>query len=355
MMEDRSPPPYSRADEASSSTTCNPHDAQRNALLNHLTAQVNKYHSLDRDYPAKARAILDRETERLRNMLEFTLSLDYHRNTTASLSAGDREHFTHMAEALRQLRTTVCGAQGRPAPEVRPTPEERQVLAAYFLKYLGEPCKALSLPTDCVLIRILGLSLYTTSCGEYKGAVFGVLQTGGVDVLAAKLYMDREVVIPRVFADYAVQHQMVQAIYQIQEMYFSSIEGLEGSTLPDSDPGVGGWNRVQNYRYELNERGRTYEFNRTTAIARASKDMSTNYWMKVVRECVDSVTARFNLVKQKKKKADIPFPSWRGEAISLPASTTYEPYTVPSGWRRLLTFHMPDYLEFRDQVDTNDC
>jgi hypothetical protein len=86
-----SPPPYSSADQASSQ---HPTAIEANALLDRLTERVNEDHVLvGEDYPTGVQTIPDRETERIRNMLEFTLAVDYQGYAAASMSAVDREHF----------------------------------------------------------------------------------------------------------------------------------------------------------------------------------------------------------------------------------------------------------------------
>jgi hypothetical protein len=131
-------------------------------------------------------------------MLEFTLAVDYQGCTTASMSVADHEHFMYINKAMRELRSTLVlrPEDKTSCKQVIPNPEERQVLAAYFWKYLFEPCKALSLPLDFVYESIRALNLYTDSRGRYKGSVFGLLQQFGVESLAAKLYRDRHVLIP---------------------------------------------------------------------------------------------------------------------------------------------------------------
>ena len=129
---------------------------------------MNQNYVLDEDYPPGIQAILNRETERIRNMLEFTLAVDYQGYSAPSISATDRDHFMHVRKALLQLRSTVVRHSERPDPEVRPDPAERQVLAAYFWKYLFEPCKALSILLDFVYVSIDYLGQFTDGSGATK-------------------------------------------------------------------------------------------------------------------------------------------------------------------------------------------
>ena len=219
-MEKNSPPPYSGAGQGSSQHPAAAIEAD--ALLDQLTERVNQKHVLKEDYPPGIQAILDRETERIRTMLEFTLAVDYQGYSAASISTTDCDHFMHVRKALLQLRSTVVrhpekpDPEVRPAPEVRPDPAERQVLAAYFWKYLFEPCKALSIPIDFVYVCIGYLGQFTDGSGRYKGSVFGSLQLYGVEHLAAKLYWDRNVMIPLIFTDYTSRNRMLQAVNNIE-------------------------------------------------------------------------------------------------------------------------------------------
>jgi hypothetical protein len=349
-MENEMPPPYSSVGQGPSEHRA---AAEAGALLDHLTERVNEQDVRREDYPPGVQAIINRETERIRNMLEFTLAVDYQAYTTASLSANDREHFLHINKALRQLRSTVVLQSRRPGDEVRPNREERQVFAAYFWKYLFEPCRALSLPLDFVYNSIDALSKYLDSKGSYKGSVFGLLQQDGVERLAAKLYWDRHVMIPTVFTDYTSRNRMLHGVNAIEELYFRSISGVEGSTL--SRTNGQGIKMVYNVSYEANERGIAYAASSKAAIAHAGKELSTKHWTKAVGQCVDSVLARFKLVKDGKLKPHYPWATWRGEDTILPIFRRPMDAVAPVGWWRLCSYHAPDYCEFRDQVLTNDC
>jgi hypothetical protein len=353
-MEKNNPPPYSNAGQGPSQHPATAIEAD--ALLDQLTERANQKHVLDEDYPPGIQAILDRETERIRNMLEFTLAVDYQGYSAASISATDRDHFMHVRKALLQLRSTVVRHSERPDPEVRPDPAERQVLAAYFWKYLFEPCKALSIPLDFVYVGIGYLGQFTDGSGRYKGSVSGSLQLYGVAHLAAKLYWDRNVMIPLIFTDYTSRNRMLHAVNTIEELYFHSIDGVEGSTAPDINTRTS--RAFQDVKYEANERGIAYASTRKAAIARACKDLSTKYWTQVVEKCVDGVLARFKLVKDGKRKPDFPWVTWRGKGVDKMVSTPFRrpmDLPIPKGWWRVCSNHAPDYCEFRDQVLSSDC
>jgi hypothetical protein len=352
-MEEKTPPPYSNNGQGPSQP---PVAVEADTLLDRLTERVNEQHVLNEDYPPGVQAILDRETERIRNLLEFTLAVDYQGYSAASISAADREHFMHINKASSQLHSTVVLQSNRPGDEVRPNPEERQVLAAYFWKYLFEPCKTLSLPLEFVYDSIANLSQYTDASGRYKGSVFGLLQQHGLERLAGKLYRDRQILIPLIFTTYTSRNRMLHAVDTIQELYFCSIDGVEGSTQPRASAHArNGVKTVQSVKYEANERGTAYASTRKAAISRACKDLSTNYWTKAAGQCVESVLARFKLVKDGKRKPDYPHATWRGEDTKSPLFKRPMDAITPAGWWRLCSYHVPDYCEFRDQVLSTDC
>jgi len=324
MREKNSPPPYSSAGQGPSQ---HPAAIEADALLDQLIEWVNKQHVLGDDYPPGAQAIVDRETERIRNMLEFTLAVDYQGCSTATMTVADREHFVHITKALGGLRSTTLDE--RSSQQVSPDPAERQVLAAYFWKYLFEPCKTLSLPLDFVYENIYALSIYTLSNGGYKGAVFGLLQQRGVARLAEKLYRDKHILIPLIFTDDATRDRMLHELNAIQELYFHSIDRIESSTLPY--PSLRNFQTFQVLKYEANERGIVYASTRRAAIARGCKELSTKYWTSAVGRCVDSILARFKLVKNDDCGIYYSDPAWRGEEVDTYRDGRHRGTAVPVG------------------------
>ncbi|KJY00357.1 hypothetical protein TI39_contig334g00008 [Zymoseptoria brevis] len=348
-MESQTPPPYSTTNDGS---LPHPDTAARNTLLTQLARQANLHYGPNwpADSPPEVHAALSRETERIRNMMEFTLSVDYQGYTGARISPADRVHFHRMVEAVRKLKRTV--SLDKSDPEVRPSPEERETLAAYFWKYLHEPCKALALPLDTVVHNMICLDQFTSHLGEYKGSVFGVLHQDGHDGLAEKLYMDREVLVPKVFSDHRARQDMIEAVKAVERMYFDRIEGVEQLTYSNPQSYYRDFCWV---KYEANERGLSYALSRKTAIARAYEFVSAHHWIKVVGECVKGIVARFTLVKLGKRAADPTWASWRGENSVLPFGGWARDYNFPRwSWMTRGGYHVPDYFEFRNQVGTSD-
>ncbi|KJX94082.1 hypothetical protein TI39_contig4219g00005 [Zymoseptoria brevis] len=271
-MEKPNPPPYSNFEREPSALS---DTAEEIALLDHLITRANDHFTQGSDYPAGARDVLDRETERVRNMLRFVLSVDYQRNGSTSISATDREHFVHLADALRLVKSFPKRTPRSPKTET--CSPRAQTLAAYFTKYLHEPCKALQLPLDSVYTSIMFLGRYTDQGGRYKGALMGHFYDYGIDALATKFYMDRSILVPRLFTDLATQTDMLDAIKRAEVQIFDNISGMESSTMIDAD---GKFVMMHSVTYEATELGRKMADTRKTVIARVCQDLTIQHWIK---------------------------------------------------------------------------
>ncbi|KAK5124776.1 hypothetical protein LTR85_001489 [Meristemomyces frigidus] len=120
------------------------------------------------------------EAQRLRNFLRYTLSVDYYRrNTTASLSHTDWEHYAALNSNLNDLQD----AHDR----THLSATERKDLAPYFWQFLHRPCSDLAIPVECAIAAVLRFFKFQDRGGHYKGSVYGILHTSGAKVLAQKL------------------------------------------------------------------------------------------------------------------------------------------------------------------------
>jgi hypothetical protein len=296
-MDKPTPPPYSSI--AHESIT-QPEQPEANALLDHLIRHASEHYVAGANYPAGAQAILDREAERVRNMLEFALSVDYERDFGASISAADHEHFTRMANMFRLLRPRETDAVRNAIIDAT---KEKDLLLAYFIKYLHAPCKALSLPDDYVCSTIIFLSRYTDRHGKYISSFLSQLRDYGVEAVASKLYMDREVIIPRVFADVASQSRMLNAVKGYEDAHFDRIVGVESST--QIKPGQKKPFQVtHSIRYEAKESLVEAMSHYKTTIGRACKDLSSNHWAKVIGGCMTEIAAKLKVERGKKPMGD---------------------------------------------------
>lgn len=316
------PPPY-----AAKSTSI------QEDFLDHLTRRMVAVSE------AEQSAIRELETERLRNFLEFALSMDYQRNTNAALSASDRAHFSQLWSNLQDLRAAY--------DNTRPTPAENTTLASYFWRYLHQPCKELCIPVEYALIVIERFFKYLVFCGRYKGCVFGLLHNAGIESLAAKLYIDQEVIIPRVFGPGEQRQAVLRSLGSISTLYFERIYGMAASTMAADNKA--GWEQLHSVEFTANERGLAYEARRKDADSHASTTswLSPSHWAERVRVCMMQILSRHMEVQAGTRRKDAQG-SWRGSHDEIPAGTGRSHlWHVPVGWKCWFSLHLPDFFESR--------
>lgn len=328
-VPNQSPPPYTTPGIPSESDD----------LLPRLAALVEQ----DRDTGAHSQ----REVDRLRNFLIYSLSIDYQRNTNAALCSEDRQHYLEMSKLLNDLRD----AHDR----THLTAQERASLAPYFWLYLHEPCYALGIPVESAAIAILRFFRFQTSQGRYKGSVYGVLHNSGLNVLAAKLLVDRTVLIPTIVQPAALQSALIKGLQGYAQMYFLSLRGIEGSTA--SSNRIGGWNDFQSVSYTLTERGEAYQARRceTLDTARQCAFLSPAHWASKLKTIAQSFTQRQDVFPKGKAFSDING-TWKGPEPP-PAGTpaTSHLWQNPWAWATRMSTHLPDFFEHRAQKDRCDA
>lgn len=238
------------------------------------------------------------EVDRIRSLLNFALAMDYQCNDKASLSALDRDHFTTMSNLLFDLKQS--------SKHVAILASERHQLATYFWKYLHEPCKSLDIPPESVLICISRILKYSnSSTGNYHGCCFNILQDCGLDDLAAKVYLDQRILIPRVIEDLPTRHRMHAAVAEFRALYFTRIYGIEGSTEAGF-VNARGWAHLQTIVYDASERGKTLERLRNETSLAASIQLSLRHWVSKASRCVEAVTKR----SKQSQAGRAPTPRW---------------------------------------------
>lgn len=298
-------------------------DAEADAFLDNiiragrpLTVNVNR---VERECRL---ASIKKEADRVRNLLVFTLSVDYQCIPDVRLSASDHYHFKSLYNTLRRLHATNHSSQ--------PSAVERSQLAPYFWKYLYEPCTELEIPTEILLIAIGRMLQFLTWDGKYKGCCFGVLQLGGLRTLASKLYLDRNVVIPAVIENGLQRERLLHGVSEIQDLYFHDISGFDGSTFRTN--GEHDWDCLYNINYEANERGLSYE-RLYIAATRGCLSLTRLQLTLLVKKCVSGIFQRC------------------GRGSDAPS----QQYQRPKLWRLHQTFHAPDFIEDRDKTGCGDA
>ncbi|CAK3777935.1 Hypothetical predicted protein [Lecanosticta acicola] len=291
---------------------------------------------------------IEREATRVKNFMVFMLSVDYKCNSSSKLSAIDREHFTTMHSYLLDLDK----AHGI----IMPSPSERHELASYFWQYLHEPCKYLHLPVESVLDAMGNLTKYTTARGRYKGCCFGVIQAAGLERLAQKLYLDIQIVMPRTIDDQQLRQKFVRAIDEVRAIYFQKITGIEAATM-DLEWNNRKWCVLQNISYEMNDRGRTYESQRSGAIrdAARSAEFSVCHWKKKVGGCIGDILHRRQRVEAGQLAADHFYPTVINyeDGTKKPFGTSTKSW--PRNWGYILSQFLPDYFENRSGTQQTDA
>jgi hypothetical protein len=212
--------------------------------------------------------------------------MDYQCNTNASLSAPDRDHFATLANLLCSFK--------RESQDVAVLPSEMQQLATYFWKYLHEPCQALEIPAESVLVCIHRMLRYSNCYrGSYRGCNFSILRDCGLDCLAAKIYLDQKILIPRIIDDSATRHKMHAAVSEFRAMYFTRIFGVEGSTSAESfSDNSREWTSLQTVVYDPTARGKKFEKLRKESTVAASVQLSIRHWVAKVEKVVEAVKKR---------------------------------------------------------------
>lgn len=284
----------------------------------------------------------DVETDRLRNFMTYTLAVDYNRNTKASLSATDREHYMSMYGLLGDL--------SRAHDQTDLTANERTTAAPYFWRYLHEPSTTLGIPVECAVAAIIRFCKYQNFCAIYKGAVHGILHTHGPRMLAQKLYLDRNVIIPSIISCPQLRRDMQNGLNGIARLYFVSIPGVEGSTMPSDC--IGGWNEVQTMSYELNGRGLSYEEGRKAAVAAANcSGLSPRHWAGKIKLCFAAMLDRHEVFPNGKAFNDING-TWRSpRRAPQGTSPSSHLWRWPYGWQFRASLHLPDFFEYRPMKD----
>jgi hypothetical protein len=132
------------------------------------------------------------------------------------------------------------------------TEYERCVLASYFWKHLHKPCKRLAIPVDCAVRAIARLAKYSNGMKSYKGCTHGVLHNAGTEVLANKLWQDRNILIPQLATSELEKQGLTAALATFARQYYVTIDGVNNTVSRDSD---GSWEQESEISFTLTARG----------------------------------------------------------------------------------------------------
>ncbi|KAB2575492.1 hypothetical protein DBV05_g5814 [Lasiodiplodia theobromae] len=261
------------------------------------------------------------EIARVRRLLRWMMVTDYTVIPSSSplrptrravnsitLPAPDRAHFLHLAALSRRVealhaarkkkkkknRTSSSCPSSSSSLRNTDADDEHDVLATYFWQSVHAPCAALGLHPSILLARCLDRAHFSGATGRYDGAERGTLTLFGVGAWARRLFVDRALVLPVVFASedddddrerkeaYAadgggdagrVDAAVVrEAIERRARVWFEKVEGLEGLVV-ERGPEEGRWLFTDVCRFRLNERGRKLDARRSRGASGFGKGL----------------------------------------------------------------------------------
>ena len=334
------PPPYV-------STEYNPDDAAE--LLQRLIVVADReLHS--ESYDAA------QESKRVRGFMLFALSIDYQCDTTAVLSASDRQHFAFLDRRLSDIHSARWTIQC--------TPAERQTLAPFFWKFLHAPSKVFGIPVEYVVMTIRRFFKFADYNGRYKGSIFGIVHNYGLEALAYKLNLDRTVVLPKLLPKGLDNNDQLHEDYSlmlggVSTRYFKQFPTMDGTTKATTDAltvATRPWDDVQIMTYVPTDRGKAYDSNRLGArmISAALDLFEPAHWRASVEAATTEVRRRHRQVLTLRRWPNRGG-SWRGyhDKMRNPTAADSDLWWRPFGWRQKETIHFPDLYEHRPFV--NGC
>ncbi|KAK4504142.1 hypothetical protein PRZ48_005058 [Zasmidium cellare] len=325
------PPPYRQG------------DANDEDLLDRLVHAADGERGIGADSTTESSNV-QQETKRVKNFIQYVLSIDYQRVIRVALSSADRSHFT-------KLHTTLCDL--REAQEtIVATADERRQMTPYFWRYLHAPCKVLGIPTEYVVLMMSRFVKYQTSEGLYKGCCFGILHNSGLEELAIKLYIDAEAIIPRV-TEGDTRKVMVRAVRGFMSLYFHEISGIEGAiSRIHADRR---WFDSQTIEYRANQRGKAYEEERQECVESSRLPLSTCHWTARVKKVMQAIKDRHAAVKNGRREPD-PMWSWRGPVpMGVDPEERRKQRHAPYAWRWKVGQFLPDLFESRSSRSRRDA
>lgn len=299
------PPAYEPLDQTAS-----------DRVLGHIQRSVREEHNI-RDCNLA-------EATRLRNFLVFCLCTDYRHAVPVLLTPEDSRHFFQLEKTLSYLdaaydRNVLAG-------------KDRIETASYLWRFIYEPCKVLRIPAELAVRAILRFAQYQNNFGSYKGCAFGLMHYDGPSKLAEKVWLDTQVVIPYLLPRREDQNSMIGRANTLAKLYFSEIEGVEGSITPGAENVE--YAQVQSVSYALTARGEAYVSARKTCIgaARLGTMLSPAHVARRLAVTVPGIRLGRDAFGGKENDAEKP-------------KRNFMPYLRLWVWNQ--TLHLPDLFEER--------
>lgn len=195
------------------------------------------------------------EAARLQNFMRFVLSVDYQVDCPTTLTAADRTHFANLHSIIHDNFSTC--------KDVVKTTADLEAIAPYLWVHLEEPCDILEIPAAQVILFIKRFFRYQTWSRGYYGCITDITRRSFMGFLAAKLVVDREIIIPSVIENKDLRNEFLRAVEQTSNFYFRSLKGIETNVLRATES-LPTWKQHlpvvyqvnENPSFELNERGK---------------------------------------------------------------------------------------------------
>jgi hypothetical protein len=276
------------------------------------------------------------ETESMRKFLLYCLAVDYRFIGHYELPASEREKYLEMWSLMSRIEKSH--------DRTHVTEYERCVLAPYFWKYLHQPCARLSIPVEATIRATKRFFKYSSNSNVYKGCVYGLLHVAGPEIVAEKLWLDRNILIPQIVETELERQGLTACLTDVARQYFVTIDGLDNNVYPDR---LGEWAQHSRISYKLTARGASYDLSRSGAMIAAACDYARTSW-KFVQSCVTDMSARQTIFPEGRLYSDRRA-TWNG-----PEEHETWRHAVSEGQRSTLKrwpwhgeSHLPDFFEHR--------
>ena len=191
----------------------------------YTTIDLQRYHNVLDESSS------DLVTDRLRRLITFSLSVDYQLTPIENLPRSDWTHWIRLRKVLLHIETRNSRREDSFSMKTR------VLWLEYLHVHIRRPADTLQVPSLIVKTMILLLPLRYSPDGQ-PTTVLRRYSFRGPDVLAAKLAIDRDVIIDAAVCCDLKRKELKDKLQKAQELYFLSLDG----------PQI----------YELSEYGKTY-------------------------------------------------------------------------------------------------
>lgn len=172
----------------------------------------------------------------------------------------------------------------------------------------------------------------------------------GVRGLVRKLWIDRNVLIPRLVN--SNENKMKQAftgrLEDFSRLYFTSIKGLDSVIFPAKGASAT-FDESYHPSYTLTERGKSYEHNRDGTMSIIGVHTWPTYLLERAQSCLSDITSRHDVFPRGKAASDRES-TWNGPDL---ASGSHQPEPGRQWMYWPGTFY-PEFFEHRPGMDRCD-